>query len=255
MCSFCRRPRRRAVESRCPYPPPVAPTAPFVLERNVGGRPLVGRGCGQSKIPTTKLEPGEAGDGASLGRRLDDDESLGHRGPAQIVRRRSRVNCGSEKVDGDRTPIDQVILTQFRVVTKFDQNPPAGGRVAPRRPCRSQGLVPSVAVPQWLALPSKIAWKRKRTALPSWCWPPSAAASSRKVSRLSSIHKNKAAVIALREIAKGKVHWHRPSTEAVAEYVQEPRLASERPERCSFGRCSFGRSFGRCSHERSWPAQ
>ena len=33
--------------------------------------------------------------------------------------------------------------------------------------------------------------------------------------------KNKAAVIALREIAKGKVHWHRPSTEAVAEYVQE----------------------------------
>jgi DNA-directed RNA polymerase subunit omega len=33
--------------------------------------------------------------------------------------------------------------------------------------------------------------------------------------------KNKAAVIALREIAKGKVHWHRPSGEAVAEYIQE----------------------------------
>lgn len=33
--------------------------------------------------------------------------------------------------------------------------------------------------------------------------------------------KNKAAVIALREIAKGKVHWHRPSVEAVNEYIQE----------------------------------
>ena len=33
--------------------------------------------------------------------------------------------------------------------------------------------------------------------------------------------KNKAAVIALREIAEGKVHWHRPSSEAVAEYIQE----------------------------------
>ncbi|HXS17345.1 MAG TPA: DNA-directed RNA polymerase subunit omega [Polyangiaceae bacterium] len=33
--------------------------------------------------------------------------------------------------------------------------------------------------------------------------------------------KNKAAVIALREIAKGKVHWHRPSNEAVGEYIQE----------------------------------
>lgn len=33
--------------------------------------------------------------------------------------------------------------------------------------------------------------------------------------------KNKAAVIALREIAEGKVHWHRPSGEAVAEYIQE----------------------------------
>lgn len=33
--------------------------------------------------------------------------------------------------------------------------------------------------------------------------------------------KNKAAVIALREIAKGKVHWNRPSQEAVNEYIQE----------------------------------
>ena len=33
--------------------------------------------------------------------------------------------------------------------------------------------------------------------------------------------KNKAAVISLREIAEGKVHWHRPSNEAVAEYIQE----------------------------------
>ncbi len=33
--------------------------------------------------------------------------------------------------------------------------------------------------------------------------------------------KNKASVISLREIAKGKVHWHRPSSEAVAEYIQE----------------------------------
>ncbi|MCH2107708.1 MAG: DNA-directed RNA polymerase subunit omega [Polyangiaceae bacterium] len=33
--------------------------------------------------------------------------------------------------------------------------------------------------------------------------------------------KNKAAVIALREIAEGKVHWNRNSSEAVAEYVQE----------------------------------
>ena len=33
--------------------------------------------------------------------------------------------------------------------------------------------------------------------------------------------KNKAAVIALREIAKGKVHWNRPSDEAVTEYIQE----------------------------------
>lgn len=33
--------------------------------------------------------------------------------------------------------------------------------------------------------------------------------------------KNKAAVIALREIAKGKVHWNRPSHEAVNEYIQE----------------------------------
>jgi DNA-directed RNA polymerase subunit omega len=33
--------------------------------------------------------------------------------------------------------------------------------------------------------------------------------------------KNKAAVISLREIADGKVHWHRASAEAVAEYVQE----------------------------------
>lgn len=33
--------------------------------------------------------------------------------------------------------------------------------------------------------------------------------------------KNKAAVISLREIAEGKVHWHRNSSEAVAEYVQE----------------------------------
>lgn len=33
--------------------------------------------------------------------------------------------------------------------------------------------------------------------------------------------KNKAAVIALREIAGGKVHWNRPSAEAVSEYIQE----------------------------------
>ncbi|NLE86071.1 MAG: DNA-directed RNA polymerase subunit omega [Myxococcales bacterium] len=33
--------------------------------------------------------------------------------------------------------------------------------------------------------------------------------------------KNKAAVIALREIAKGKVHWHRDTNEVVQEYVQE----------------------------------
>jgi len=33
--------------------------------------------------------------------------------------------------------------------------------------------------------------------------------------------KNKAAVIALREIAKGKVHFHRPSVDAVNEYIQE----------------------------------
>ncbi len=33
--------------------------------------------------------------------------------------------------------------------------------------------------------------------------------------------KNKAAVIALREIAEGKVHWHRSSTEAVREFITE----------------------------------
>lgn len=33
--------------------------------------------------------------------------------------------------------------------------------------------------------------------------------------------KNKAAVISLREIAEGKVHWHRPSAEAVREYIEE----------------------------------
>jgi DNA-directed RNA polymerase subunit omega len=33
--------------------------------------------------------------------------------------------------------------------------------------------------------------------------------------------KNKAAVIALREIAKGKVHWHRPAADAVREYIEE----------------------------------
>ena len=33
--------------------------------------------------------------------------------------------------------------------------------------------------------------------------------------------KNKAAVIALREIADGKVHWHRPSVDAVREFIQE----------------------------------
>lgn len=33
--------------------------------------------------------------------------------------------------------------------------------------------------------------------------------------------KNKAAVISLREIAKGKVHWHRETNEVVQEYVQE----------------------------------
>ena len=33
--------------------------------------------------------------------------------------------------------------------------------------------------------------------------------------------KNKAAVIALREIAKGKVHWHHDTNEVVQEYVQE----------------------------------
>lgn len=33
--------------------------------------------------------------------------------------------------------------------------------------------------------------------------------------------KNKAAVIALREIAAGKVHFHRDSHEVVAEYIDE----------------------------------
>ncbi len=33
--------------------------------------------------------------------------------------------------------------------------------------------------------------------------------------------KNKAAVISLREIAEGKVHFHRPSAEAVREYIEE----------------------------------
>jgi DNA-directed RNA polymerase subunit omega len=33
--------------------------------------------------------------------------------------------------------------------------------------------------------------------------------------------KNKAAVISLREIAKGKVHWHRSSTDAVREFIEE----------------------------------
>jgi DNA-directed RNA polymerase subunit omega len=33
--------------------------------------------------------------------------------------------------------------------------------------------------------------------------------------------KNKAAVISLREIADGKVHWHRPSADAVTEYIEE----------------------------------
>lgn len=33
--------------------------------------------------------------------------------------------------------------------------------------------------------------------------------------------KNKAAVISLREIAAGKVHWHRDTDEVVQEYIQE----------------------------------
>ncbi|HEX3774264.1 MAG TPA: DNA-directed RNA polymerase subunit omega [Polyangiaceae bacterium] len=33
--------------------------------------------------------------------------------------------------------------------------------------------------------------------------------------------KNKAPVISLREIAAGKVRFHRPSVEAVAEYINE----------------------------------
>ncbi len=33
--------------------------------------------------------------------------------------------------------------------------------------------------------------------------------------------KNKAAVTALREIAAGKVHYDRPSHDAVAEYIEE----------------------------------
>lgn len=33
--------------------------------------------------------------------------------------------------------------------------------------------------------------------------------------------KNKAAVIALREIAAGKVHWHRDTDEVVQEYINE----------------------------------
>ena len=33
--------------------------------------------------------------------------------------------------------------------------------------------------------------------------------------------KNKPAVIALREIAKGKVHFHRDTHEVVAEYIDE----------------------------------
>ncbi len=38
--------------------------------------------------------------------------------------------------------------------------------------------------------------------------------------------KNKAAVIALREIAAGKVHFHRDSHEVVAEYIDEITHAS-----------------------------
>lgn len=35
--------------------------------------------------------------------------------------------------------------------------------------------------------------------------------------------KNKAAVMALREIADGKVHWHRNSQEVVQEWIDQTR--------------------------------
>ncbi|MEZ4223099.1 MAG: DNA-directed RNA polymerase subunit omega [Polyangiaceae bacterium] len=37
--------------------------------------------------------------------------------------------------------------------------------------------------------------------------------------------KNKAAVVSLREIAKGRVYWHRPSEEVVREYIAEIQAA------------------------------
>jgi DNA-directed RNA polymerase subunit omega len=39
--------------------------------------------------------------------------------------------------------------------------------------------------------------------------------------------KNKAPVISLREIAAGRVRYHRPSTEVVQEYIEE--LAKQTP--------------------------
>jgi len=37
--------------------------------------------------------------------------------------------------------------------------------------------------------------------------------------------KNKAAVLSLREIAVGKVHYHRPSHEVVEEWIEGPKRA------------------------------
>lgn len=42
-----------------------------------------------------------------------------------------------------------------------------------------------------------------------------------KGSRALISGKNKAAVMALREIAAGKVHWHRNSQEVVSEWIAE----------------------------------
>ncbi len=36
-------------------------------------------------------------------------------------------------------------------------------------------------------------------------------------------YKNKPSVLALREIAAGRVHYHRPSRDAVEEYIQEQK--------------------------------
>ncbi len=38
--------------------------------------------------------------------------------------------------------------------------------------------------------------------------------------------KNKAPVVSLREIAKGKIHFHRDTAEVVSEYIQELAIAT-----------------------------